>query len=95
MLVHSSCAIGVVVMESTIDDAWEGLGCFSGVQFGKGVVIGYYSDMLMYTNLYGDKNLKVRCEKVIMYVSVRNCRHALYSSEMVLRTAMEGIITLR
>lgn len=33
------------------------MGCFGWAQFGKRMVIAYYSGALMYANLYGYKNL--------------------------------------
>lgn len=46
------------------------MGCFTRVQFGNSVVIGYYSSMLMYASLYSDKYLDRRYGEQGMCVSV-------------------------
>lgn len=48
------------------------MGCFVRAQLGKRMVLGYYSDSLMYTNLYPDKSLDSRYWSEVMSVSEKD-----------------------
>lgn len=53
MLEQCSGTMGMGVMRSAIKHPMLGKGEFSKVKLGKGTVVGYYSRMIFYENLYG------------------------------------------
>lgn len=61
-------------MKSTIENDMAGMGCFSRKRFGKRMVIGCYSNTLMYTNLFEVKNVDRRYGEGVMSVSTNELR---------------------
>lgn len=56
MLVQSCGTVKAEVKKSTIEHDWAGIRCISRLQFGKRLMIEHLKRMLMYANLYGDKD---------------------------------------
>lgn len=84
MLAQSFGAMGVGVMKSRIGYDIAEMGCSAQEQFGKRRVIGYYSDMLVYANLYLDADADRRYGERVMLVSVKDIhKHAVYICDEV------------
>lgn len=60
MLARSCRAMKLGLMESTVAHEVAGMACFNSFQFGKRMVIRWYSSTLMDINLYGDRDLNMR-----------------------------------
>lgn len=59
------------VIKSTIDHERSWMQCFSRVQFGKRMVVGYFRGTLMYADLYGNRDLDRKYGEGMMSVSVK------------------------
>lgn len=60
MLVQSCGAMRTSVMKSTMEHTMAAICSFANKRFGKGMEIGYYSDTLIYTSLYGNEDVERR-----------------------------------
>lgn len=56
MLAYSSGTMGVGVIKSTIKEYMAGMIYFAGDAFEKRIVNEYYSGVLTYSNLFGDRD---------------------------------------
>lgn len=74
MLTQSCGAMGVELMKRKNDQGMAGMGCSDRKQFGKPMVINYYSGTPMFTNLYEDTDVERRYNEGVMSVSVKEFR---------------------
>lgn len=81
-------------MKSTIKHEMEGMRCFGREQFRELVVIGWYSGILMYSDLYGDKDVERRYGEGMMSPSVKEFHTYACTSLMTCRTVMGSLGTL-
>lgn len=58
MFAQSSVAMGVGVMKTTIEHKMARMGCSDSKELRKRTVSGYYSGILMYTNLFAKRTLR-------------------------------------
>lgn len=77
-------SMGVGVMKYTTGHVMVEIGCFDREQFGKRVMIGYYSGTLMNTNLCTDNHIERRYGEGVMSVSVKYFQtHVMHISDDV------------
>lgn len=70
MLAQSCDDMAASVMNST-NEHEAGMRCFSMVQFGKNMLIRYYSGTLLYANLYDAKDFNRRYGEGLISVSLK------------------------
>lgn len=67
-------------MKSTMEHNIAEMGCFDRNSGGKQMVIGNYSDTLMHSSLFENKEFKT-CRKTVMSLRLKECqRHSVHNN---------------
>lgn len=94
MLAQTCHEMGVGVKKTAIEQSTTGMGCIARVQYGRILVIGYRSDILIFSMLYKYKDVERRYRKGMMSLSEREIQALALQFSKRQRTSRRGVRVL-